>query len=331
MKKNENQNNETIRKVILRIAIIIIIIIVLLKGCELIKGKSIKQPEVPNSEEAVSEENSDADDTDDANDLDEKDQKKDDTSSDGQSLVNNANNPSIPTNPVNTMNPSSPANPSNPSIPTNPVNTMNPSNPANPSNPSIPANPVDPKPEKKELKEEDIVISLPENLEENGETKEVTVDLLNEVTANVTVTYEGSTTDGKPVNAGEYVAVVTVTGTGNYEGTIEKRIRFILHNEGDANDPSHGNPDGEGENNQGGGDQNQDENQGSSGNNPDGENNQGTPKVVNSEPVFVPVQKAPVDSNPAPASEPVSIPTPTPAPVPAELPKSTEEVQNDAE
>ena len=51
----------------------------------------------------------------------------------------------------------------------------------------------------------------------------------NNIDADYTVSYTGSNlVDGKPVNVGEYEAVITVTGKGNYMGTITKTVSFKI-------------------------------------------------------------------------------------------------------
>ncbi len=136
---------------------------------------------------------------------------------------------------------------------------------------------------KNELKDTDVTVSIPTNLVENGRSKEVSVTLLNGVTANIAVTYSGNTTDGKPIKEGSYTAAITVTGTGNYTGTVEKKVSFTIVKETKPDDPDHGNPDDKDDAPEEGKPGNPDDSQNPGGDtnepgeNPDGDKNPGLP------------------------------------------------------
>lgn len=79
---------------------------------------------------------------------------------------------------------------------------------------------------RKAIERKDITLDVPtgDNAIYNKEAKEATVTLneklLKDIDATVTITYEGENlTDGKAIEVGDYIAVATVKGIGNY---IEK-------------------------------------------------------------------------------------------------------------
>ena len=75
--------------------------------------------------------------------------------------------------------------------------------------------------EKTMIKASDVSIKFPSNLVYDGDEKEIEVVPKPGVTAEIEVSYEGENlSNGKPVNAGDYIVNVTLKGTGNYGGTI---------------------------------------------------------------------------------------------------------------
>lgn len=81
----------------------------------------------------------------------------------------------------------------------------------------------------KTLQETDVTVEAPYDDVWNGSGKRVVVTLKDGVTADVDVSYEGDVNEEDlPENAGEYVAVVTLTGKGNYKETITKRLTFWI-------------------------------------------------------------------------------------------------------
>ncbi|MCI8384803.1 MAG: hypothetical protein HFJ33_08160, partial [Clostridia bacterium] len=81
---------------------------------------------------------------------------------------------------------------------------------------------------------DDITVTVPEQAPYTGEAIEVSYELVEGVTADVTVTYTGEgLVDGKPVKVGTYAATIVVSGNGNYTGeeTITKEFEIIKANQ----------------------------------------------------------------------------------------------------
>ena len=81
----------------------------------------------------------------------------------------------------------------------------------------------------KQITDTDVTVVVPEDLSYNGQAKEVTVALNNGIDADIVITYTGAVNaEGKAVEAGDYIANITVTGKGNYFGTINKTENFTI-------------------------------------------------------------------------------------------------------
>ncbi|MCI8654837.1 MAG: hypothetical protein HFJ48_03055, partial [Clostridia bacterium] len=77
----------------------------------------------------------------------------------------------------------------------------------------------------KEISTTDVTVTGTENLIYDKTAKELTVEFKEGITGTSSVVYTGEgLVDGKPVNAGKYTAVVTITGTNNYTGTKEIQV-----------------------------------------------------------------------------------------------------------
>ena len=83
--------------------------------------------------------------------------------------------------------------------------------------------------QQEQIKEEDIKITIPTDLEYDGNPKQISVEIINGKTANYTIKYTGNnTTDGEAINVGEYTATVTAKGTGEFGGEATKSVVFTI-------------------------------------------------------------------------------------------------------